>query len=45
MPSIADKLRLPSREEALPGRPDPIPTETTHFVNGTPLKGPYPAGA
>ncbi len=45
MPSIADKLRLPNREEALPGRAGPIPTETTHFVNGTPLKGPYPAGA
>ena len=45
MPSIADKLRLPSQEEALPGRPDPIPTEESHFVNGTPLKGPYPAGS
>lgn len=45
MPSIADKLRLPNREEALPGRAGPIPTETTHFVNGTPLKGPYLAGA
>ena len=45
MPSIADKLRLPNRDEALPGRAGAIPTETTHFVNGTPLKGPYPAGA
>jgi peptide-methionine (S)-S-oxide reductase len=45
MPSIADKLRMPAAGEALPGRPDPIRTETTHFVNGTPLKGPYPEGA
>jgi peptide-methionine (S)-S-oxide reductase len=45
MPSIADKLRMPAAGEALPGRPHPIPTETAHFVNGTPLKGPYPKGA
>jgi len=35
---------LPTAETALPGRPDPIPTERTHFVNGRPLKGPYPEG-
>jgi peptide-methionine (S)-S-oxide reductase len=45
MPSVLDKLKLPSREEALPGRPDAIPTEHAHFVNGAPLKGPYPDGA
>ena len=45
MPSIADKLRLPSAEEALPGRAAPLPTDLNHFVNGTPLKGPYPEGA
>jgi peptide-methionine (S)-S-oxide reductase len=33
-----------SAAEALPGRPEPIPTARTHFVNGHPLKGPYPAG-
>ena len=43
--ALADKLRLPAKDEALPGRPDPIPTDATHFVNGAPLKGPYPAGA
>jgi peptide-methionine (S)-S-oxide reductase len=37
-------LELPTAETALPGRPDPIPTERTHFVNGRPLKGPYPEG-
>jgi peptide-methionine (S)-S-oxide reductase len=30
--------------EALPGRPTPIPTASHHFVNGRPLKGPYPEG-
>jgi peptide-methionine (S)-S-oxide reductase len=35
---------LPSEAEALPGRIAPIPTAATHFVNGHPLKGPYPAG-
>jgi peptide-methionine (S)-S-oxide reductase len=35
---------LPSAAEALPGRADPIATATRHFVNGNPLKPPYPAG-
>ncbi|MFN0192893.1 MAG: peptide-methionine (S)-S-oxide reductase MsrA [Aestuariivirga sp.] len=35
---------LPSAAEALPGRSSPIPTAATHFVNGNPLKGPYPEG-
>ena len=30
--------------EALPGRPDAIPTAESHFVNGNPLKGPFPEG-
>jgi peptide-methionine (S)-S-oxide reductase len=38
------RLNMPSPEEALPGRPDPIPTAETHFVNGRPLQGPYPEG-
>jgi len=38
------KLSLPTPEQALPGRPDPIPTAETHFVKGTPLKPPFPAG-
>jgi peptide-methionine (S)-S-oxide reductase len=37
-------LDIPSKADALPGRPNPIPTAATHFVNGNPLKGPYPAG-
>jgi peptide-methionine (S)-S-oxide reductase len=35
---------LPDAAEALPGRADPIPTATRHFVNGHPLQPPYPAG-
>jgi peptide-methionine (S)-S-oxide reductase len=38
------KTSLPSPAEALPGRPQPIPTAQKHFVNGHPLKGPYPDG-
>ena len=37
-------LDIPSKAEALPGRPNPIRTAAKHFVNGNPLKGPYPAG-
>lgn len=37
-------LELPTPETALPGRAHPIPTAETHFVNGRPLKGPYPDG-
>lgn len=38
------KMTMPTPETALPGRTSPIPTATTHFVNGRPLKGPYPDG-
>lgn len=37
-------LALPTAAEALPGRATPIPTARQHFVNGNPLKGPYPEG-
>ncbi len=35
---------LPSAQEALKGRPTPIPTAFDHYVNGRALKGPYPQG-
>jgi peptide-methionine (S)-S-oxide reductase len=38
-------LEMPSRDSALPGRADPIPTAKSHFINHNPLKGPYPEGA
>ena len=40
-----DKFRLPTPDEALPGRAEPIPTAADHFVSGHPLHGPYPAGS
>jgi peptide-methionine (S)-S-oxide reductase len=36
---------IPAHGEALPGRANPIPTARDHFVNGNPLKGPYPEGS
>lgn len=38
------KVAMPSPEDALPGRAEPLATATSHFVSGRPLKGPYPAG-
>ncbi|MEW6599171.1 MAG: peptide-methionine (S)-S-oxide reductase MsrA [Pseudomonadota bacterium] len=38
-------LDLPAPGEALKGRPEPIPTAATHFVNGAPLQGPFPPGS
>ena len=38
------KLRLPTAEEALPGRDTPMPVPETHYVNGHPLSPPYPEG-
>jgi peptide-methionine (S)-S-oxide reductase len=39
------KTAMPTPSEALPGRATPIPTAKSHFVNGRPLKGPYPEGS
>jgi peptide-methionine (S)-S-oxide reductase len=36
---------LPTPDQALPGRANPIPTASSHFVSGAALKGPYPQGA
>ncbi len=36
------KTKMPNAAEALPGRVTPIPTTELHFVNGRPLKGPWP---
>lgn len=38
------RLDLPTPSEALPGRPSPLPTAETHFINGRPLNPPYPEG-
>jgi peptide-methionine (S)-S-oxide reductase len=39
---FGSKSRMVAPEEALPGRPNPIPTSDTHFVLGTPIKPPFP---
>jgi peptide-methionine (S)-S-oxide reductase len=38
------KPSLPKPEEALPGRAQIMPVPDKHFVNGNPLKPPYPDG-
>jgi peptide-methionine (S)-S-oxide reductase len=35
------KLRLPSREEALPGRAEPLPVAPRHYVNGAAMLPPF----
>jgi peptide-methionine (S)-S-oxide reductase len=41
---LGKKLNFPSPAEALPGRSEAMPVPETHFVNGNPLKPPYPDG-
>jgi peptide-methionine (S)-S-oxide reductase len=36
------KTTMPSPEDALPGRDQPMPVSATHFVNGNPIKPPFP---
>ena len=38
------KTTMPTAEKALPGREGAMPVPDTHFVNGAPLKAPFPAG-
>jgi peptide-methionine (S)-S-oxide reductase len=38
------KPRMPSRDEALPGRAEKMPIPESHFVNGHALAPPWPAG-
>jgi peptide-methionine (S)-S-oxide reductase len=39
-----NKLRMPTPEEALPGRPEPIAVPERHDVLGTPIAPPFPEG-
>ena len=36
--------RLPTADEALPGRADPMPVPSAHFVTGRPIAPPFPDG-
>jgi len=38
------KLHMPSPEQALPGRAEAMPVPEAHFVNGNPLRPPFPDG-
>jgi peptide-methionine (S)-S-oxide reductase len=38
------KTAMVTRDEALPGRGDPMPVPARHEVLGGPLRPPYPAG-
>ncbi|MEM9567581.1 MAG: peptide-methionine (S)-S-oxide reductase MsrA [Cyanobacteria bacterium P01_E01_bin.34] len=42
--SFGKKTQLPTATEALPGRTTEMPVPEAHFVNGNPLKGPFPEG-
>jgi peptide-methionine (S)-S-oxide reductase len=42
--SLRKSIAMPTAEQALPGRPEPIPTAKTHFINGHDLQPPFPAG-
>jgi peptide-methionine (S)-S-oxide reductase len=41
---FGNKLKLPTKENALPGRGEKMPVPATHHVNGAPLEPPFPAG-
>ena len=41
---LAHKLQLPTAEQALPGRDQPMRVPAAHHVNGNALQGPFPAG-
>ena len=38
------KSEMVGPEESIAGRPEPIPSAETHFVNGTSIHPPFPAG-
>ncbi len=44
MPWAATKLRLPTRDQALPGRSQKMPVPETHFVSGARTVPPFPDG-
>lgn len=41
---LAHKIELPTAAQALPGRETPMPVPEAHYVNGHPLRAPFPAG-
>jgi peptide-methionine (S)-S-oxide reductase len=41
---LVNKDALPTAEQALQGRAEPLPVTDTHYINGNPIKPPFPAG-
>ena len=41
---LSSKTRMPTREQALPGRSERVPVPGRHFVNGARLEPPFPEG-
>jgi peptide-methionine (S)-S-oxide reductase len=39
---LQEKITLPSKAEALPGREQKMPVPEKHYVNGNPLQAPFP---
>ena len=44
IPPMWKTTKMPSPQEALPGRTEPMPVPERHFVNGAPLAEPFPEG-
>jgi len=42
---LSDKLKLPTADQALPGRSEKMKVPASHFVNGARLEPPFPEGA
>jgi len=41
---FSTKARMPNPEAALPGRDEPLPLTNQHYINGHPIREPFPAG-
>jgi len=41
---FGNKLKIPTKDSALPGRSEKMPVPAKHHVNGAPLEPPFPAG-
>jgi peptide-methionine (S)-S-oxide reductase len=44
MPVFSPKTRMPAPDDALPGRTEVMPVINRHYVNGNPIKPPFPDG-
>ena len=38
------KMKMPAKEQALPGRAERMEVPERHYVNGAPLEGPFSPG-